>query len=228
MPPQQQLPTLPAKKSSLPLFILILLFLAALVFGVWAFSSRQSIQKQANTKLATAQTTLQKAQAAQAKATADNESPYKTYTGNPTYGSLSFKYPKNWSAYIDETGSSQPLEAYFYPTQVPAITSNTAFALRVELVSDDYASVLSDFDSSVQSGAVRASAYLPPKLKGVANAQVGTRFDGAVNKDPSGNDQIGSLVILKVRDKTLEVYTESTAYLTEFNKVVLATLTYNP
>jgi len=208
--------------------ILGVLLVLALVFGVWAFSSRQSIKTDANAKLAQADKKLAQAQAAQASADAANKTPYRSYTGPSTYGSVSFKYPKSWNAYIDQTSDTQPVEGYFYPGIVPGIQSDTAFALRIELVDNTYDSVVSQFQSDLQDGSVKASAFLPAKMKKVTGAQVGLRLTGAIAQNDDGTNLNGSMVILKVRDKTLQIYTESNNYLDDLNNIVLASLTFQP
>ncbi len=237
MNPQQPLPptpqlTLPkpSKKPLIAAIILGVLLIASLAFGYWAFSGRQDYKNNTDKKVSAAVAAAQTAQAAKLQAQFDEQSksPYKTYTGSATYGSVSFNYPKTWSAYVDETGNTQPIDGYFYPGQVPGIEGSTAYALRVELVNDDYATVLNQFQSNIQNNSVKASAYLPPKMKGVANAQVGTRFDGVIGQNQQGASQTGSMVVLKVRDKTLQIYTQSNDYLPDFNNIILASLTYSP
>ncbi|HEU5004866.1 MAG TPA: hypothetical protein VFT49_02140 [Candidatus Saccharimonadales bacterium] len=231
-PPAPMGPMLPRQSKKPLMFAIVfgLLFVAAAVFGYWAFSGRQDYKNNSDKKVADAVAAAEKSQAAQLQTqfTQQSKQPYKTYTGSATYGSINFNYPKNWSAYVDETGSGQPIEGYFYPNQVPGINGGTAFALRVELVNTDYSSVISNFQGKVQQGQVRASAYTPPKMNGVANTQIGTRFDGAISQDSQGNNQNGSMVVLKVRDKTLQIYTESNDYLSDFNNTILASLSYKP
>ncbi|HVX58698.1 MAG TPA: hypothetical protein VG964_03090 [Candidatus Saccharimonadales bacterium] len=222
----QPLPS-PQKKFPLSLVLGVLLVLA-LAFGGWAFSSKQSIKKDADKELASASSQLKTAQADEAAATAANKSPYKVFTGSSSYGSVTFKYPKSWSAYVDQTSTSQPIDGYFYPGVVPGTQSNTAFALRVELLNSDYAGVIEQMQSDVQDGSLKASAFLPAKLKHVSGAQAGTRFDGVVGQDQNDNPLTGSMVVLKVRDKTLQIYTESKDYLSDFNNIVLPNLSYNP
>jgi hypothetical protein len=36
------------------------------------------------------------------------------------------------------------------------------------------------------------------------------------------------MVVIKVRDKTLKIYTESTDYMSDFNDIVLKNLTFSP
>lgn len=121
------------------------------------------------------------------------------------------------------TGSDEPINGYFYPNQVPATQSQTAFALRVELVSTSYGDVIQSFSNQVSDGTLKASAFLPSQMKGVANVQVGTRLDGQIIQG-----QQGSMIVIQMRDKTLKVYTQSTNYLSDFNNIVLPSLKFTP
>lgn len=199
-------------------------------FAVWAFLGRQDYKNNAQQKINSAVSTAQAAQskADQQKFDEQAKNPNKTYQGSPTYGSISFNYPKTWSAYVDETNPSQPLNGYFYPTQVPGVQSSTAFALRAQLLTQSYASALQQFSSQIKQGAIKAAAYIPPKMAGKANVQPGTRLDGAINRDPTGAVQQGSMVVIQVRDKVLEISTQSNNFLPDFNNTVLASLTFVP
>lgn len=206
------------------------LLVGAVAFAVWAFMGRQDYKNNVQQKINAAVTAAQSAQskADQQKFDEEAKNPNKTYQGSSTYGSISFNYPKTWSAYVDETNSSQPLNAYFYPTQVPGIQSTTAFALRAQLLSQSYTSILQQFTSQIKQGTVKASAYVPPKMVGKSNIQTGSRLDGAINRDSAGAVQQGSLVVIQVRDKVLEISTQSNNFLPDFNNTVLASLTFVP
>lgn len=230
MNPQQasyQLPTAPhSSKSKLIIAVLAILLVAAIGFGAWAFMGKQDYKNKTDVKIAAAVESAKAAQAVTLQAQNDekNKSPNKTFTGSATYGSISFGYPKTWSAYLDTT-DSQPINAYFYPDTVPGTQSDSLYALRVELVNTPYAEVLNDFTSRITAGAVSSIAYVPPKLKGVANVQTGSKLTGTITNDSKSQ---GAMVILKVRDKTLKVYSQAPQYLTDFNDTVLASLTFAP
>jgi type II secretory pathway pseudopilin PulG len=119
-----------------------LLLIAVSVFAFWVYGQMQDYKLHSDQKAAAAVSAAKTAQAAELKKQYDQEAknPYKTYQGSPTYGSISFKYPKTWSAYIDETSPSQPINGYLHPDIVPGTTGLTAYALRVELVSASYTS----------------------------------------------------------------------------------------
>ncbi len=206
---------------------LILLLGMSLIFGLWSFSKMSDYKNNSDAKVAAAVKTAAAAAAAKQKAADDqqNKSPYKVFKGSATYGSVTFKYPRGWSAYVDTTQQNEPINGYFFPGEVPGIQSTTAFALRVELLSTDYSQIAQQFSSNIQSGDVGAKAYLPPKLKGVANVQAGTLFSGKVTGDDT---KTGTLLAIRVRDKTLEISTQSKDYLSDFNKIVLASLSFAP
>lgn len=209
--------------------ILVILLAGCAAFAIWAFQGRQDYKNNVDQKITTAVSKAETAQAAKLREQFAQESknPNKTYSGSPTYGSVNFKYPKTWSAYVDETSSTTPINGYFHPDKVPGILSQTALALRVELINTAYPNVIRQFDSQIKTGKVRASAYVPPQMNGKANVLAGIRFDGAINQSQRIPQQ-GSMVVIQVRDKTLRISTQSTDYLGDFNNIILATLTFVP
>src|SRR5438105_1988355 len=106
------------QSGSIVIEILLVLALAAsAAFGYWAFSGRQDYKDNSDKKADAAVAAAKTAQAAQLQQQFDEKykSPYKVFHGSSTYGTISFNYPKTWSAYVDETNSSEPINAYFYP-----------------------------------------------------------------------------------------------------------------
>jgi hypothetical protein len=220
-------------KSYISLIINVVLFLAlfgALAFGTMAYSGEQTAKTSTSKKVATAVAAAQQTEDAKValKFTNQIQQPFKNFAGPPTYGSVNFNYPKNYSAYVDETNSNEPINGYFYPDVVPGLQSNTSFALRVELIAQSYNDLLDQFSGNITTGQLTASAYVPPKMQGIKNVQPGTRLDGVVGTDQQGNSQNGSIVLIPVRDKTLKIYTQSTDFLNDFNNVILPSLTFVP
>jgi hypothetical protein len=207
--------------------LLAVLLFCMLIFGVWSFSKMQDYKNNTDAKISTAVDAAKKSQAAELQAQFDEDykKPNKTYHGSPTYGSITFDYPKTWSAYMDDS-SSNVLNSYFYPDIVPNIISGTAYALRVQLVNQAYNQIVHQYDGSIKTGAIKSVVYLPPKLKGVPNAQLGVRLNGNIGTGASQKN--GSTVILQVRDKTLMVSTEAPNFLKDFDNTILATLSYSP
>jgi hypothetical protein len=215
-------------KSVLLTIVLIILLIASLAFGGWAFSQMSHYKNDAGQIAAAAVDKAKKDQAAQLQAQfADqSKSPYKTFQGSSTYGSLSFNYPKTWSAYVDTTNPSEPINGYFYPDSVPGTQSHTAYALRVELVSTDYAQVMQQFSSYISQGKVTAKAYVPTKLQNTANVVAGTLLAGQINTQDL--TQNGQMMVIKVRDKTLQISTQASNFGADFNNTVLSSLTFVP
>lgn len=202
--------------------VLVLLLLFSLVFGVWAFSSRQDYKNNADKLVAAA---VKKAEAAtSAKKDAEfaeaQKSPLRTYTAPEEYGAIAISYPKTWSAYIDvKSGSSKPVDAYFSPDFVQAIAASNIYALRLQVLSNTYENELKTYDAFIKQGTLKAVAFTPKKVSGAA---VGTRLDGSISTTKKG-----SVVLLKVRDKTVKIWTENTTYQADF-EAVLDNLTYQP
>lgn len=216
------------KASRLPTIILFLLLIISLVFGIWAYGQMNDYKTKSDAKAAAAVAAAKKTQEAAIRQQYDDaaKSPYKTFQGSATYGTVTFNYPKTWSAYITSDASNL-INDYFYPGEVPSIDSGADFPLHVELLTTDYAQAVQTFSSQVTDGSVTATAYVPPKMKGVANTQPGTRFDGAIAQTDTGSKQ-GTVIVLKVRDKTLQITSLSAAGVKDLDNIVLPSLTFIP
>ncbi len=198
------------------------LFIGALIFGLIEFSNAQNYQNNINA-LAAKQVQIAVAKASSAK---DNEftekekNPLKTYKGPDTYGGVTIKYPKTWSAYvISGQGSNNPIEGYFHPNYVPGTQSDTAYALRLQITSNSYDEELKQFSDEQDSGTVKITPYRAPKV----SSKLGVKVTGEVAPGKQG-----VVILLPLRDKTLKVWTESTQYLSDFNKNILPNLTFSP
>lgn len=207
------------------IMVLALGFLAAGVFGVWSYSEGQSYKNdyKAKAKVDIDKATAQQKEQLQKEFDEQYKNPVKTYKGSVTYGSVSFDYPRTWSGLVDDTNTSTPIDGYFYPGILPSNNAKVPLALRVQLLSQDYASVVQKYTSQTKDGSITASAYIPPKMKDRANVVPGILFVGAIDKDKNG-----AVVVLQVRDKTLTLWTESKDFLGDFNNIVLPTLTFSP
>ncbi|MEJ0073756.1 MAG: hypothetical protein WDN27_06870 [Candidatus Saccharibacteria bacterium] len=208
----------------LPLVLLLVLFLGAVGFSVWAYGSQQDYKNNTDAKIATAVAAdKQSVQAADAKQYAEAaKSPLKSYTGPDAYGSVKVEYPKTWSAYVDTSSSSTPLDAYFHEDYVPSTQSKLTYNLRVQVDTQSYDNVLSQYASKVKNGTVTATPYSLPNVTGVT----GTMLAGNIfNSSQSG---AGTIVLLPLRANTLEIWTESNDYLSDFNTYILPNLTFSP
>jgi hypothetical protein len=222
-------PTMPAKKPKrqvngllVPLVLAIVLLLAAIGFGVWAFMQRQDYKGHSDAKSAAAVAEAEKALDARKEAEfAEREKqPYKTFEGPATFGSVKVTYPKTWSAYVTQTDKgSAPIDGYFHPAVVPGLESGTAFALHLQVTSTSYEQEVKKFDSAAKSGKVTVTALAAPKVSGTT----GVRINGEIE---SGKQ--GSMVLFPLRDKTLKLSTESSQFVSDFNDVILANLVFVP
>lgn len=235
MPPQySQNPPLPHgvtpvsansrhKKSFLIPFV-ISLTLALIFIGlfVWAYLGMQDYKNNVEPKIAAAEkVAIQKESTRKDNEFLEREkSPVKTYTGPDTFGGITFSYPKTWSAYvITNEKSTTPVDGFFHPDVVPDTASKTAFALRVRVLDKTYDQHLKTLESKVKQGKVTVTAYAPLKQKGVT----GARVDGEVN-----TGQKDHMIILPLRDKTIEISTESDVFKADFEKIVLESLNFTP
>lgn len=197
--------------------------IAALTFGFWAFTGKQDYKNNVDEKIAVATDAARKAEAEKQVALAAEaaKSPVATYRGPDTYGTVTVSYPKTWSAYVDTTGQSEALlDGYFAPRVVPSINDTASvFALRVQVLNQPYASVVQQQSNAQESGQVAISPYSLPKLPKV----VGIKVTGKLQ-----NGKDGTLIILPLRDKTLQLSTEGTQYINDFNTYVLPNATFSP
>ena len=204
----------------LPLILSIVFLVAVLSFGGWAFTSRQDYKNNTDQKVALAVTAAESAESARKdKQFAEaSKNPLKTYTAPEQFGSLALQYPRTWSAYVD-TGNNgaDDLDGYFNPDVVPTLNDeNSTFALRLQVLDRKYSDVLRSFSSTEE---VMITPYALPKLPKV----VGVKLTGQIEREKQG-----VMVLLPVRDKTLQVYTESQSFENDFNNIILANLTFSP
>lgn len=188
-------------------------------FSVWAFVNYQDQKNNVDAKIADAVAEAKTAQseADQAKFAEQEKQPTRQIVGPTDLGKVTFSYPKNWSVYIDKdgTGNNASYEAYFYPGSVPPLSTDTPYALRTTITSGKYETVLATFNDRLKTGKLTAS---PVTISGVD----GMRLDGAFS------DKVrGSMVLLKIRDKTLQLYTEAETFKADFDTYILKTLEFN-
>lgn len=211
------------KPLLIPLIVVSLLFIATGSFAAWAFTGRQDYKDNVDKKVSVAVTKAQAETAAQKdKEFADAEKlPFRTYTGPSPYGSLRVKYPKTWSAYVSEkAGGSIPVDGYFQPSFVPGTDENQAvYALRVQISNRAYTDTVQSFQSFIKAGKLKATPYIPVN----ASSVTGLRLDGQI----TSNVTSGSMVVLPLRDKTLEVWTESPDFVKDFDQNILPNFSFS-
>lgn len=202
----------------IPLLFASIFFAGALGFGIWAYSERsnyknntdQIVEKEVSVAVERAQTEK------------DNEflekekQPFKTYQGSEVLGSFSVQYPKTWSVYSNDT--SGQASVLFHPNFVPA-NNKTAYAMKVEVLDRPYDSVASTFANDVKTGKLRAIPYALPKVPN----SVGLRLDGELK-----DKKRGTVVILPLRDKTIQITSESETFTRDLNETILPNFTFIP
>jgi hypothetical protein len=207
----------------LPLLVAVLLLIGAVVFGFWAYGSRQDYKDNVDAKITTAVAAAKQAEStSKEKEFAERDkNPLRTYTGPSEFGSIGIQYPKTWSAYVADDAEGSPfVDGYFQPSVVPDIQSeNSIFALRVQVVDSSYSEELQNFSDDVTSGKLSVQPYAAPKVPKI----VGSKISGQLTDKISGEK-----VLLPLRDKTLEIWTESNQYIPDFENIILANLTFQP
>lgn len=206
------------------LVITIILLIGALGFGAWAFSGRQDYKNNVDAKISQA-VGLAKQQEGAAKDAEFAEAaknPLKTYNGPEAYGSLAISFPKTWSGYVDDTGHGTALvDGYFAPGTVPSLTDpGSVFALRVQVLGQPYDQTLQNYTGQQQNGKLTASAYALPKVP----KTVGVLINGQLN----GSGPTSTMVVLPLRSQTLEISTQGTQYLNDFNNYILPNFSFSP
>ncbi len=207
----------------LPCIVIALLFIVSASFGFWAYAGRQDYKLNSDAKVASAVTVARQAEStAKDRQFAEIEKqPLRNYNGPQAFGSLVVAYPKTWSAYVDDSGSGNAtVDGFFYPGTVPALTAqNSSFALRVQVLAQSYSSIV----TSVRDAQETSKAIVTPFALAKVPSVVGVRVDGNFKEQ-----KVGSMVILPLRDKTIEISTESNDFLNDFNKNILPNLTFVP
>lgn len=194
---------------------IILLTLAALALAglsVWLYIQYSDQKANVDGKIEAAVATAKRDQAEsdEAKFAEREKEPNRQFVGPNDYGRLTFSYPKTWSVYVDNDGSKGgDYEAYLNPVKVPPVgSSSQRFALRVLIEEQDYQDVVEDYDSRIEKGDLKSSATS-------SNGKSGTRLDGAFSKDIRG-----AVVIYKLRDKTISIFTDADTFKPDFEKII--------
>lgn len=184
--------------------------------SIWLFlgytDARNNLNNKVDAAVAQAKTAQQKDD--EAKFLEREKVPTRTFEGPADLGSVSFQYPKTWSVYTAKTTTT--LEAYLHPTVVPPVASTQAYALRILVEGRAYDTVISSYDAQVKKGDLRSN---PATVSGFTGIRLDGKFSSA---------REGSAVIFKVRDKTLTIATDASAYKNDFDQTILTSLKFNP
>ncbi len=204
------------------LVLLLILSISLAVFSGWAYMGMNDYKTNIDQKVANGSAVIEKkiTTAKDAEFVEKEKSPLKQYKGQDVSGGVSIQYPKTWSAYVEESSdSSTTLNGYFHPNFVPGINSKVAFALRIRVLNQPYSTVVKQLESLEKTGKIKTSAFRYAKVPSV----LGIRADGEISTGLKG-----SIILVAVRDKTLEVSTLSESFLADFNNIILPNLSYSP
>jgi hypothetical protein len=209
------------------LVLTVVLLVAALGFGGWAFSSRLDYKNHTDQKIEQAVVIAKQVEgsAKDKQFLQDEKQPLRTYKGPEAYGSLSISYPKTWSGFIDDSGKgTNMVDGYFHPGIVPSVSDLTSvFALRVQVVAQPYDQVATSVDQLLTPDGVSAppviTPYALPKLPKVVGLKI-------VGKLP--NQKQGTMVILPLRSQTIQIWAETDQFTPDFEANILPNLTFVP
>ena len=193
--------------------------LAGLGAFMWAYTEMDYYQNEADLIVAEAvsEAREEQRQADEEIFVEEAKNPHSVFTSPSDYGSVSFEYPKTWASYNDKNDNSGYV-VYFYPTMVPPIQADRAFALRLNVTSQSYDTVVRSFNTQVNRGELSAT----PISTAIDGFQ-GLRLNGQISKSLNG-----SIVVFRVRDKTLTLQVDSSDFMADFNNIILPTLTFSP
>lgn len=199
------------------IILLTLLLIGALVLAYYFYNEYRLASSDVDSKVETALAEREKeiTDKLEADFAKREKEPFYSFVGPEDYGSLSFKYPKTWSVYIAKDASSGGnFEAYLHPSKIQPVSAKTINALRVTIETNSYEKVIERYKNLVTNGSLTASVI-------TVGGSDATRYDGKLT-----NDIVGSVVIFKIRDKTVLLQTDADIYREDFSKII-ESVTFN-
>lgn len=205
-----------AKKWIITSFVFIFLTIALGGLSGWALVNYFDQKNNVDSKVSSAVSLAVKEQKVRdsAERVEAEKEPNRIFATGDDLGQLSFKYPKNWSVYEAASQDSSKYAVSFNPGMIEADSSDTRYALRLYVATTDYDKVVASYEKPVSSGALKAT-----QIK--INDQSATRFDGEISKDVRG-----SLLVFKLRDKTVFIQTDAETFTKDFDALI-STITFN-
>lgn len=210
----------------LPIILLSITTVAGIICAVVFFLQMREAQTNLSGKINVAK---EEAVAANSKAEVEkcneaNKRPYNTFAGPEDYGGLTFKYPKNWSVYIDKDASAEEggdFAAYLNPGEVYPVSEdrneggNTLHALRVKIYDKAISEVQKEYNEKVEEKKLRSSIWSH-------GAKIsGTLYEGVLEGDSEEGTSIeGKAFLFKKDDKTVMIRTDSMTFDNDFMKIL--------
>lgn len=218
--------------------LLSILFVLAGSAAIWLYINYSEAKTDVDSKVTAAVAEAKKVQAEddQAKFNEKEKQPLWTFSGLDDYGHLTFDYPRTWSVYQStdvSDGNGATYGVFFSPRVIPPLPKNALsdvtapkklqpstgvvamYALRVKIEQNNYDNSLGTYDPLIKNGMLKSTPFSNP------NGVTGTRFDGLFN-----NDIRGSAVVIRMRDRTLTMRTDSEAFKGDF-EAIIQTIKFN-
>lgn len=196
------------------LIIVCLIAAAAIVVAVLFFMKYNEANEDQQAKIDSAVATAVADEQAKAAKTLEEKlkEPNAEFRGPDDYGSISFRYPKTWSVYVEKDGSNNSdFVAYFQPNKVPPLSDQSArYALRFAIYNRSYDTVAKPFIAKVKNGTMT-----PQNFEADSKNITGMRYDGEITTKIRG-----TLVIFKVNDKTAVLQTDSDVLIEDYEKIL--------
>lgn len=196
--------------------VLIVEALVAVTFiglFIWIYSEYNAVRTDVEGQItkAVAEARIQQADKDEAEFAEREKYPYKTFSGPEDYGELSFEYPKTWSVFVAADASKGgDFIAYLNPGQINPVTNDMINALRVTIRDASFESVVSEYQNIMS----RNSDLTVESI--TVNGGTANRYSGTI----PGTDLKGIIVVLKIRDKTAILSTDSLLFKSDFEKVI--------
>lgn len=204
-----------------PLLAVILLSVTVIGLAgasIWLYTQYSDYKTNVDSKVAAAEAEARREQAEidLEKFTKKENALTLEFVGPDDYGRATFNYPKTWSSYVNENGSTgKNYEAYFHPLSVPPVdVKDSRFAMRVVIENKAYDQVVKQYAAKVKKGDLKSGTIS-------ANGVSGARYDGLFSKDVRG-----AVAVFKLRDKTLSIFTDANTFKPYFEEVI-KTLEFN-
>ena len=190
----------------------LILFLIAGSRAIWVYMQYSHEKSNVDSKVAieVAKGKSEQAESDQKKFSEEAKNPRIEFVGPSEYGRVSFMYPRTWSVYIENDGSNRSdYKAYLNPVAVPSASNKASrFALRLEIINKNLDTVLNDYQSRLKKGELTSSST---EFNGIS----ATRIDGTFEKELRG-----SVVLMKVRDKTIRFSTDADTFKPDFQTIL--------
>jgi hypothetical protein len=214
------------KPINLPVIIAIVLGLTTAIAAgafIWSYGQMLHYKNDADVIVAEAVTDAkdQQFQADELAFLEEAKKPYNHFAGPSDFGSVSFDYPKTWSVY-NVKNYKDGYQVYLYPNVMPPIGEDTALALRLSVENKAYDETVKSYSGDAEKGTLTAAPWTVGQTDDFAGFK-GTRLDGQIGKSLNG-----SIVLFKVRDKTLALRTDASTWLGDFDNIILNSLKFVP